>query len=363
MKLVYVSSSTIPSEKANAVHVMRMCDALQQRGINTTLLCKRGNRDRSVWDEYQTSTRFKLLRLPFGSKRFQLVAYSLVSALYAAFMHRLGATVYARDILSCYILSFLGTPYSIEIHSLNRASAIYGILRRTLAHRKCQNIVVINDELKADLESWLDINSGRIKVLPDAAAPNPFARQKDVVRGSVSYTGSLYPGKGIDTILCIARKLPELTVNIAGGPERVWNEMYKRDAPPNVTYLGWQDQRTIQELQAGSEVLLLPNHPDVLTNNGRDNIGRYTSPLKLFEYMASGRPMIVSDLKTFRSIVSKDNAVLVDWSDCDRWVAELLDLIEDEDRQNRLADNALQRFSAKYSWARRARLIHEMLLT
>ena len=58
-----------------------------------------------------------------------------------------------------------------------------------------------------------------------------------------------------------------------------------------------------------ADVLVLPN------KKGEKISERYTSPLKLFEYMASGRPMIVSDLSSLREIVSAETAMFVEPND------------------------------------------------
>ena len=68
---------------------------------------------------------------------------------------------------------------------------------------------------------------------------------------------------------------------------------------------GWSPPPTVRAQLARADVLVLPNPASAISS-------RFTSPLKLFEYMAAGRPIVASDLPAMREILTADvNAVLV----------------------------------------------------
>jgi glycosyltransferase involved in cell wall biosynthesis len=99
-----------------------------------------------------------------------------------------------------------------------------------------------------------------------------------------------------------------------------------------------------------ADILVLPNSANAVSS-------RYTSPLKLFEYLAAGRPIVASDLPALREVLRDGiNALLVPADDPAALAASLLRLIQDRPLAARLARTAFDD-AALYSWdARAARL-------
>jgi glycosyltransferase involved in cell wall biosynthesis len=114
-----------------------------------------------------------------------------------------------------------------------------------------------------------------------------------------------------------------------------------------VTFTGLVEPARVAELLTQADVLVLPNPASAIST-------RYTSPLKLFEYMAAGKPIVSSDLPSIREILRDGvNALLVSPGDPGMLASAIERLLNDPSLAARLARAALDEVP-NYSWQRRA---------
>ncbi|MEA3349880.1 MAG: glycosyltransferase, partial [Chloroflexota bacterium] len=176
------------------------------------------------------------------------------------------------------------------------------------------------------------------------------------------YSGHLYPGRGAELILAIAARLPEINFLLVGGEPRDV-ELVRAQAAnqniDNVTLTGFVPNAELPRYQAACDVLLMPYQRKVSASSGGD-IARYLSPMKLFEYLACGRPILSSDLPVFREVLSSENAILLPHHDADAWVAAIRELQANPVRCQALGQQA-RRDAQKYTWESRAQRILEDL--
>jgi glycosyltransferase involved in cell wall biosynthesis len=168
------------------------------------------------------------------------------------------------------------------------------------------------------------------------------------------YAGHLYPGKGIETIEKLAKQLPQITFLVAGGEPDVvskWRKKLKDVGVMNILFCGFVANTELPLYLAACEVLLLPIQRITLGSGG-GNIAKWTSPMKLFEYMASRRLIIASDLPVLREILSENNAVLCQPQDINEWKRVLERSVGDMAWRKALAGNAFKDVK-QYAWTRR----------
>ena len=111
-----------------------------------------------------------------------------------------------------------------------------------------------------------------------------------------------------------------------GETDVVQKYLNKNNLTKKVKLCGHQDHQKIPVYLKAADILALPN-------SGKTEMSRcYTSPLKLFEYMASQRPIIASNLPSIREILNEDTAVLVQADSPEKFAIEIIKLINNENK-------------------------------
>ncbi len=376
-RIHYVANVRLPSERANAYQIFAQCDALVARGVDVVLIApKRRNRFRLSDDRipayYGLRQAPRLERLftidwiesvPRCMQRAPFVLQSITFA--AAVGRRLrrnrARLVYSRDPWTLAWLSKRpgGTPsLYYEVHDLpERREALD---RLSSALRRCRGVIAITAGLAADVRG-LGVAEDRIRVLADGFDPRRFETAPDRARARAElgldadrplavYTGHLYPWKGAHVLVEAAARSTRFDVLLVGG----WPDDRARLAR-RVEELGASNVRLVEpveparvpEFLAAADVVVLPN------SGGTRISARYTSPLKLFEYMAAGRPIVASDLPSIREVLDESNAVLVPADDAEALQAGIERCLADRaaaDRRCRRARDDV----AGYTWDARA---------
>jgi glycosyltransferase involved in cell wall biosynthesis len=170
----------------------------------------------------------------------------------------------------------------------------------------------------------------------------------------VLYSGNLFGWKGADVVVDAARWLPGLSITILGGdPQDVeWLAQRIREAGARVKLAGRVRPAVVAEHLARSCIAVLPNRdaPE----------SRWTSPLKLFEYMAGGCAIVASDLPAIREVLAEDEALWVCPGDPEALAAGIRELVTDPARGQRMGVRVWEKARA-YSWtARGERLVQIM---
>jgi glycosyltransferase involved in cell wall biosynthesis len=165
-------------------------------------------------------------------------------------------------------------------------------------------------------------------------------------------------------ILEMARRVPEVAFLLVGGePEEVTKlgDAVQSRGLANVVLTGFVPNAELPCYHAACDAFLMPYQRRVAASSGGD-IARYLSPMKLFEYMACGRPILCSDLPVLREVLNPENAVLLPPDDVEAWVNALESLKSDPLRRSTLEARALNEVKS-FTWERRAQHILDGLDT
>jgi glycosyltransferase involved in cell wall biosynthesis len=374
-RLHYISPSLLPSRSANSVHVVHQCDALAHLGVEITLYAKCAIHDiddlRSKIKQNYGVDAGNWRLVTFYSKFSQADTLRIaLMALRNVLRAPRSDVILSRNLYASWLMTAARRPMLFETHQLE-----YGIrkaMQRWIMSRPWVRTIAISDCLVACLEEHHALRLRDPLVLHDAA-PFGIARLPpecrrhalaellkipvdDLVRWNAvcGYFGQLYAGWGIEIIEKMADARPECLFLVFGGSE---SDVTKRraNAPTNLRYMGHVPHPVAQCLQASVDVLLMPYQRTVSIGIQGQDTARWMSPMKMFEYLAAGVPMISSDLPVLREVLDNGkNAVLVNPAEADQWVAALDLLISNSDFANSIGELAHQQYKAKHTWLSRA---------
>ena len=327
MKLIYITNSRIPTTKAQGFQIIKMCEAFTREGVDIELwIPRRINPIKdSPFDYYNIKESFVIKKIP----NIDLIPlYKIIGPL-ANFIESISFAVfnvwqlrksnfdaiYSRDQFTLWLLSFLNYKFIYEMHKMPQHSGLYlriwrkahkiititAILKNAIVKEGAEvsKILVAHDGV--DLEMFNAINKSAEELKTELNLPT-----EQFLIGYVGKFKTLEQEKGLKTMIEALSLLDKETkMAFVGGDEAEVKE-YKSLAQrfnvlPQCIFIGYQPYKHMVEYMKAMDAVVLPS-PD-------KPLAHYSSPLKLFEYMASGRPIIASNLPAIREVLNDKNAL------------------------------------------------------
>ena len=360
MKIVCISAAQIPSDTANSIQVMKVCQAFMQLGQDVVLLVP-GNQQLTISHaqlikHYGLEKLFPIQWLPLRKRR--LFPWK---AIWQA--RSLGADlIYCWPLQSAALGLLVGIPTMLELHDFptGRVGPLW--LRLFLIFPGRKRLLPITEALRGALR----LPEEQTIVAPDgvdleryASLPDPETARRILnlpAAFTVLCTGHLYTGRGADLFLSLAAKFPQASfVWVGGRPSDVETWMGRAARLTNVTFTGFVPNERIPLYQSAADILLMPYQRTVATSSG-GNTAEICSPMKMFEYMAAGRAILSSDLPVLHEVLDGRMAIFCPLDDAGSWESALRELLGDENRRKALGQHARLAVE-QYSWVRRTQRV------
>lgn len=393
-RLLYVSLMRTPTEKAHGLQIVQNCEAFASNGYDVELWgARRWNTPEmravdNIHAYYGVQPTFKIQRLPVldvmplagGVQVLERVAFYLQIVTYVIIMWLLvwsrdDDIFYTRDEYLLLALRVLKPRHKLvyEAHLFPQTGGGAWVQRQTV--QRAGAIVAITAPMKdalinqrgADAASVMvahdGIRAARFADLPDRAT----ARQQigwqnaPFIVGFVGRLHMLNTGKGVDTLVdALSDMGDDVAFALVGGPDDMADMLREQwlaagHAPDRFLYAGHVLPEQVPLYMRAFDVCVMP-HPHT------EQYAYYTSPLKLFEYMASGTPVIVSDLPAWEDVVRDgETALLVPPGDVGALRTTIERLKSDSALRDVLAEAAQNRVFEQYTWDVRAKRILEFV--
>jgi glycosyltransferase involved in cell wall biosynthesis len=210
-----------------------------------------------------------------------------------------------------------------------------------------------NMPVRPDSVTW--IPEGAEPTAGDAPPPNWPGRSGRLQAG---YVGTLAQGKGTELIAEIASRVVDVDFHIVGGPSGGRPvDLSAETAPTNLHLHGFVEPGLVGSYLSALDCLLVTQQRQVTLGHGRD-LGRWLFPMKVYDGMAFGLAMCVSDVPVLHEILDDGvTALFVPSDDVDAWAAAIRRLASDAVLCKLLGNNARKLLESNYTWRHRARRI------
>lgn len=328
-KILYILNARWPTVRAYGLQVAKTCEAIAEAGFPVTLVVPRrrvysSQNGEDPRDVYGIRDTFDIVRLASPDwviqGPFARIAFIVQQISFAAracwFARRREGVVYSRDAF-VLVMSGLMMPKRPRYWELHKWPKRMTFMHRMLL-RGVDGLIVISHGL-AHQAREIGVETARIAVIPDAVDVAQFDIAHSVhearialgvaalpLIGYIGHMSTYGEAKGVDTLIqsmsWVAKRVPDARLVIVGGSDREIAShaciAEQAGVLDRVQFVGTVPHREVPLWLRACDALVIP-YPDTR------HYSLHMSPLKLFEYMAAGKPIITTDLPSIREIANE----------------------------------------------------------
>ena len=366
MKIAYLTNSRFPSERAHSSQISHMCQAFSEAGVQVTLFSNQRSESGSVMlpGELGFTPKFQVkkvysaklfpgLRITFHLSELLFVINFLIKNNISEYDY-----FYIRSEWLGWFLSFF-VSYKRIIWESHEAKLNYPA--RSLIRRGVKTVVISEGIFNKYLSCG--IKSEQMVVAHDGIDGTFFkeAFTKDQARDYLNlpipgriimYIGGFDKWKGVESFFQASTIETALTFVAIGGSEYDISNFKKEY--PKANFLGPKPYKELKNLQQAADILVVPN-----TKKNKLS-AKYTSPLKLFAHMASGIPLLVSNIPSLSVVVNEDQVTFFEPDSYKDLIAKA-DLILENYESKTSSAVKLKDFSRKFTWNSRVKIIVDFI--
>jgi glycosyltransferase involved in cell wall biosynthesis len=388
-RLIYIANIRLPTEKAHGLQIMQNCEAFTDHGASVELwVARRINTSElrtihDVWAYYGVKPNFAVRRIPTldimplaaeHGRWFRQITYYLQTGTFTLLMllralFTPADLYYSRDPLGLLLLS-LFKPRRRLVYEAHMLAGSRGRWMQRQVVRRVQTVIPITKKLAEDLATLAAVPADHFLVARDGIRRERFANAPSQAEARallnwppeafiVGYVGRLQTmslDKGVGTLIDALKQVQDATLALVGGPDDTAEALRHQWiqaglAPERFINVGQVNPERVPLYLAALDVCAKPSP-------WTPHFAYYSSPMKLFEYMASQRAIVASDLPSTAEVVKDgETALLYPSGDAAALAAAIIRLRDNPALRSQLAVAAYEEVMAHYTWAARAQAI------
>ena len=360
MKIYYIAETNTSSLSGYAIHVMKMCDAFSLNNIQPYCIFPYQKKvsEKKISKNYllRGKKKIKLISIfksEIKNNFFNRLIFSYKIAIFLK--KKKPSLILTRSLLSSVFLSLFKINHFLEIHhEIKGISKLFLINLNFISSKYIIKNIFISKQLQKLHFSFVK----NYIILPDGVDIKNFPKiKKNNQIKKFCYMGSFYDGRGLDKIYRLSRYFKNHIFHLYG--RKVSKNKIKNTK--NFKVFNYVNYHLVPKILSKYDVLLMPYENSVMVNSNNLDTSKYMSPLKMFEYLASGKIIISSNHKVLKEIlVNKYNSFIVKNNSAPEWIKTIKKIFKTKNI-NKINHNA-KKTAEKYTWFKRAEKIKSIYL-
>ena len=317
MNICYISNSASPSNNASSLQIAKLCEYVSKNGHTVKLILPNTGYKKNFFNFYNIKYKYKIERLkyfkkfPFGINYY---LYSIVAILKSNYMKQ--DLFLTRNFFISFILSLLFKKHILEIHDdIKIEGRIVQFLVKYIKILNLSSLIKIVTTTKSLKKRYLNygVIKNKIHILHNASSLksqfNVYKKKKEL---KIGYFGSIFQSRGIQMILRLSMLDKKNKYYIFGGTLDEINKIKKNRKSKNISFTPHIPYSKIRKTLDKIDVCILPYTSKITVSGNVGDISKFTSPLKIFDYMKLGKLIITSNLPVLREILRNNhNCIMI----------------------------------------------------
>ena len=365
INVLYAFPESLPLPRARGFQAVRSAISMSQAGLRVVLMHSPGDGD--AMNEYGYEKPATLSLIPVSrSLPWPLGRFGSNGVFFRRVIREMQSisrpdAIFTRHLkIAVRFLKSVPIPLVYEAHEVFSDTAPAKKRRTRFEEEQLvfsrASAIVANSEATAGRLRELYGTPRKLIVLPNGVdRPERYPEKAWFdLKQRIVYAGSLFGWKGVDDLVAAGRWLKDYRIEIIGGEPSDIERLRARVPAGGAQYLfsGRLLHAEVMKRLASSCVAVLPNRADPES--------RFTSPIKLFEYLASGCAIVASNIPSIREILEDTQA---QWSipgDPENIAKAIRVLASDPERAAAMGERAYA-LSGSYTWDARGRRLMELI--
>ncbi len=358
------------SKGAYAIHAIEMSKAMDNLGVDFETVLPGGFEREDIFDFYGVEKPFKLKSLPFTKGIGRQARHGISAAFYAFKNRKRFDLAVTLNIFCATVLSRIcGFPTVYDAHHppVNGAAEL---MFKSFQNSRFLTAVSFNSAGLRDIYLKLGLNEDKTVVAHNGADLSGFENlpSKTEIRKRlalpaerkiVCYCGNTYAGRGIENLIEAAAEIKDALFLIVGGRDgdnAPYIKAAREKGVDNFLAKGFVPHSEVPLHLLASDVLALP-YTKQMTIKGGTKAANFTSPMKLFEYMAAGKPIVAASIPTVLEVLEDGkDSVLVAPGNTQALAKGIRMCLVNENFSERIAKKAREKVD-EYTWNKRVQKI------